>query len=193
MLIELIKKRTSVRQFDKRPIDGDILDQMLESGRLSPSGGNEQAWRFGVITDAALIDTIAEMAYNQKWIKSAPLLVVFCSQIVPLEDDGYFIQNSRFPRWEEAVKKMDPNLYASICLEEHQTKIPATQMSLVALEYGIYSTFISYFNVEEVARLLNLPQDIIPSEIVAFGYPLNPPKPRVKKDIHEIVFYNRFK
>jgi nitroreductase len=36
---------------------------MLEAARLSPSGGNEQPWAFGVITDCALIKQISKLAH----------------------------------------------------------------------------------------------------------------------------------
>ena len=35
-------------------------------GRLSPSGGNEQPWVFGVITEPELIAQIADIAYQNK-------------------------------------------------------------------------------------------------------------------------------
>jgi nitroreductase len=46
---------------------------MLEAARLSPSGGNEQPWMFGVITDRLLIKQISKLAHGQKWIASAPI------------------------------------------------------------------------------------------------------------------------
>ena len=75
-IVELLRVRSSVRQFQHRPVPAEILQEILEAGRLSPSGGNEQSWAFGVITDRDLIAQIAEIAYRQTWIARAPLLVV---------------------------------------------------------------------------------------------------------------------
>lgn len=74
-------------------------------------------------------------------------------------------------------------IYSYLNLEEHQTKIPGSHMIIAAVEKGIYSTWISYFDVEKVANLLRLPHNYTPSEIIAFGYPESEPKVRCKKSI----------
>ena len=61
MILELLRGRFSVRSFQKKPIAAGILQDMLEAGRLSPSGGNEQAWRFGLITNPSIIAQVAEV------------------------------------------------------------------------------------------------------------------------------------
>ncbi len=69
MLLDLLKKRYSCRSFLQKPIPEEVLRYMLECGRLSASGGNEQPWKFGVITDDVTIRQIAEAAsvhYNPK-------------------------------------------------------------------------------------------------------------------------------
>lgn len=65
MLLELLSNRCSVRNFKNKSISSDIVDLILEAGRLSPSGGDEQPWKFGVITDKELICQITELSYNQ--------------------------------------------------------------------------------------------------------------------------------
>ena len=56
MLLDLLRKRYSCRNFSDKPISKDIIDYMLECGRLSASGGNDQPWMFGVITDTNVIE-----------------------------------------------------------------------------------------------------------------------------------------
>lgn len=191
-VINLLNKRSSVRNFLNKDIPNDVLNIILDAGRLSPSGGNEQPWKFGVITNKELIHTISQLAYNQKWIATSPLLIVMCTEIVDDENGGRDIQKRRFPFIHDKIADMDKALYSSLNLEEHQTKIPGTHMMLAALEQGIYSTWISYFNVEKLQDLLELPQNIIPSEIIAFGYPKGKITKRSKKHIDNIVFYNHY-
>ena len=192
MILDLLKKRKSVRNFSDKKISKDIIGYILEAGRLSPSGGNEQPWKFGVITEKDLIEEISEIAYNQKWIKNAYMLIVLCTKIVDDQKGGRDIQKSRFLELENEIGRMDQELYSKLNQEEHQTKIPGTHMVLAALENGIGSTWISYFKVDEVTDLLELPEGYIPGEIIAFGYPENKTKTTSKKDIEEIVFYNKF-
>ncbi|RKD32464.1 nitroreductase family protein [Thermohalobacter berrensis] len=191
MLLDLLKKRCSVRKFLEKDIPKETINYILEAGRLSPSGGNEQPWKFGVITDKGLIKEISKLAYNQKWIETANLLIVLCTTIVSDERGGRDIQMARFPKLKNKIKEMDKELYSKLNQEEHQTKIPGTHMVLAALEHGIGSTWISYFKVDELSKLLNLPKNYIPSEIIAFGYPAKEMKPVKKKSIDEILFYNK--
>ena len=150
MLVDLLSKRSSVRHFSSREIPDEIVHSILEAGRMSPSGGNEQPWAFGVITDQKTIGRIADIAYGQKWIKSAPLLIVLVSKIVSDERGGRDIQKYRYPRWYAEIETMDKDLFSCLNLEEHQTKIPGTHMVLQALEYDLGSTWISYF--DEIGR-----------------------------------------
>ena len=186
----LLKTRASVRQFQPQPVPPGVLADILEAGRLSPSGGNEQPWRFGVITDPALIADLAQLAYRQTWMAQAPLLIVLCITPVSDEAGGRDIQAQRYPEQAAAIRQMEPALYWALNQEEHQTKIAGTHMLLAALEQGVGGCWVSRFDVRAVARRLNLPRNILPAEILALGYPARSPKPLRKKPLKEIVFYN---
>jgi len=56
-------------------------------------------------------------------------------------------------------------------------------MVLAALEHGIGSTWISYFKVKELAKLLNLPGGVNPTEMIAFRYPAGEMNPVSKKKV----------
>ncbi len=190
MIVELLRNRSSVRRFQDKPVPHDVLQRILEAGRLSPSGGNEQPWVFGVITDGELIARIAEIAYQQKWIAQAPLLIVLCAVGVDQLRGGRDIQRDRFPEYAEAIAQMDQDLYWALNQEEHQTKIAGTHMALAALEYGVGSCWISRFEVKRLATLLNLPKGYIPCEILVLGYAESKGETSTKKSLDEVAFYD---
>jgi nitroreductase len=192
MLLDLLRNRTSIRNFTVEDISMEVIKYILEAGRLSPSGGNEQSWKFGVIIDKDMIKKVSEIAYNQNWIESASFLIILCTCIVEKERGGRDIQKARFPKISETIESMNNEIYSCLNMEEHQTKIPGTHMVLAALEHGIASTWASYFNVDKMSMLLNLPKAYIASEILAFGYPANKKEPLKKKKLEEITFYNIF-
>ena len=192
MITELLRTRFSVRKFQDKTVPDDVIQDMLEAGRLSPSGGNEQPWAFGVITNRTLIARIVETACQQEWIAKAPLLIVLCTVGVEDERGGRDIQKDRFPEYTESIEKMDQGLYWALNQEEHQTKIAGTHMALAALEHGVGSCWVSWFNVKCLAKLLNLPKGYMPSEILVMGYPQEERKLTRKKELDEVVFYNTF-
>lgn len=128
-----------MRRYQDRPIPNEVLQDILEAGWLSPSGGNEQPWKFGVITDRGLIAQIAQIAHQQEWIAHSPLLIVLCTIPVPDERGGRDIQIQRFPEYARAIEELDQNLYWALNQEEHQTKIAGTHMTLAAQEHGVGS------------------------------------------------------
>ena len=193
MITSLLRQRVSVRKFQQRPVPEEVIQDMLEAARLSPSGGNEQPWMFGVITDRLLIKQISKLAHGQKWIASAPLLMVMCTVCVNDERGGRDIQKHRYPHFSWEISQMPQELYWALNQEEHQTKIPGTNMVLAALEHGLGSCWISRFNVKALAELLNLPCHCLPTEILAFGYPVFAQETRSKKSLEELVFRDMFK
>ncbi len=192
MIAELLKRRVSVRRFRNKPVPEDIVEEMLEAARLSPSGGNEQPWMFGVITDCSLIEQIAKIAHEQEWIARAPLIIVLCTICVEDARGGRDIQFHRYPKYAKEIDEIPQSLYWMLNQEEHQTKIPGTHMVLVALEHGVGSCWVSRFDVKRLAQLLNLPSHCLPSELLVFGYPEFEQEPRRKKSLEEIVFRNVF-
>ena len=189
MLIDLLRKRYSCRNFSEKTISKEIIEYILESGRLSASGGNEQPWKFGVITNKYLIDKISEAAsikYSQKWISKAPLVIVLCTQL--FNNLNIF---PRFPSKVDQIKLIDNELYNIINMEEHQTKIPGEHMVLAALEHGIYSTWISHLDCEMVGKLIGLNGYIV-SNVIVFGYPANIKDLKIKKALNDIIFTNHF-
>ena len=192
MLLDLLSKRFSCRAFSDRAIPDDIIRYIVECARLSPSGGNEQPWKFGIITDRALIDAIAKAAsgnFNQHWIATAPLLIVLCTQL--FEDTGSDVGMNRFPSYHEKLQRMDRALYARIHMEEHQAKIPGEHMVLAAMEHNVYSTWISSVDCEKVGELIGI-RDYLVSNVIAFGYPEKIRGQTPKKDIGSITFINHF-
>lgn len=74
--IQVIKNRRSVRKYKNDPIPDEILNKILESARLAPSGGNSQPWHFIVVKD-----------FNKKgmldissWAENAPVIIVGCTE-----------------------------------------------------------------------------------------------------------------
>jgi nitroreductase len=192
MLLDLLKKRYSCRDFSGKEIPNEIIRYILECGRLSASGGNEQPWKFGVITDKGIIQKIADAAsvnYCQQWIAKAPLIIVLCTQL--FEDMDETIGLNRFPSMKDKIRALDKSLYAVINMEEHQTKIPGEHMVIAALEHGIYSTWISSMDCEMVGEIIGVKGYHV-SNVIVFGYPEHLKEPTVKKDLQDITFTNHF-
>lgn len=57
---ECIKTRRSVRKFQDKPVPEDLLLKAVELATWAPNGGNQQAWRFCIVTNKELIQKIGD-------------------------------------------------------------------------------------------------------------------------------------
>ena len=80
-LLELIKKRRSIRSYLPDPIPDEHITKILEAGLYAPSGKNGQPWRFFVIKEVKTIRSIAKSTTYSKFARNAPVMVlVFAKQ-----------------------------------------------------------------------------------------------------------------
>lgn len=61
-LVKLIKSRRSIRFWDDKPVQEDLLVQAVEAATWAPNGANEQTWSFYIILDKDKIKAIADAA-----------------------------------------------------------------------------------------------------------------------------------
>ena len=67
-LVEIIKKRRSIRTFTAEPVPDEHLDLMLDAARNAPSAGNGQPWRFLVVRER---DNLARLlALLEPWLRA---------------------------------------------------------------------------------------------------------------------------
>ena len=62
----LIMNRRSVRNFKKTPVPEPLIRRVLEAGRFAPSAGNNQPWKFVVVTDPQFISQL-EVECHKVW------------------------------------------------------------------------------------------------------------------------------
>lgn len=73
---ELISTRESIRNYDPdRPVSKEILEKILDAGRLAPSACNNQPWKFLVISSAGMLEKV-RACYHREWFKQAPHVLV---------------------------------------------------------------------------------------------------------------------
>ncbi|NMM61139.1 nitroreductase [Clostridium sp. P21] len=78
---DVIKNRTSIKEFKNTIIDRDKVDRMINAAMMSPSWKNASDYKFIIVEDNAKKDIIASAVNNQtdeagKSIKEAPMVVV---------------------------------------------------------------------------------------------------------------------
>lgn len=168
-VLESIRLRRSIRAYDSRDIDEDILLRVLEAGRLSPSASNRQERRFIVIKDANTRKLLSDAARNQRFVAEAPVVIVACAvdteYIMPCGQLSYPID----------------------------TAIAVDHMTLQAVEEGLGTCWIGAFDEKKVKKILNIPDDVRVVALLPLGYPSAVPSPTSRKSLDEIVMWDKWK
>lgn len=71
--MEVVRNRRSIRKYKQDPVPDEILAEILEAGRLAPSGANRQPWHFLVVKG----ENRGAMGLPD-WAAEAPVILGVC-------------------------------------------------------------------------------------------------------------------
>jgi nitroreductase len=87
--LEVLKTRHSVRVYTGRPVGREVIEDIVDCGRLAASAINIQPWVFVVVTDPAARRKLAETTDHGRFIADAPVcVVVLCRETKYYLEDG---------------------------------------------------------------------------------------------------------
>jgi nitroreductase len=79
MLLPLLRRRRSIRQFQQRPVEADKVRLLMEALLRAPSSRGRNPWEFIVVEDPARLKKLARAkAHGSAFLDGAPLAVVLC-------------------------------------------------------------------------------------------------------------------
>lgn len=76
-MLDILRKRRSIRKYEDRPIEPGLVEQLKEAALRAPTGNNKREWRFVFVTDRDLLGQLAHA--KPQWgefLANAPLGVV---------------------------------------------------------------------------------------------------------------------
>ncbi len=188
--------RRSVRRYAYKPVDGVLLDRLLEAARWAPSPQNRQGWIFTVITDkdmigrlaaavrerwktvvkesdsAAVAEELSDYSSNFSWFESAPVLVVVSAR-----------------RPETFMKTLFKEDAWTVCGSAAAAAMAAQNLMLAAHSAGLGSCCITgaLAAAEDIGRLAGLNRKWSAVCIVTLGHPGEDPAPPPRKCIEEVI------
>jgi nitroreductase len=146
---ELIHRRESIRNYDPvRTVPKEILERILDAGRMAPSACNYQPWKFLLISSSELLEKV-KASYNRDWFKNAPHILVII---------GY-----RDQAWKRSYDG-----YNSI---ETDVAIAMTHIILAAENEEVGTCWIEAYDPVLLRKALNTEENQIIFGITPLGYP----------------------
>ena len=164
---EAIQKRYSCRSYKDTPVPEEKLKNILEAARLAPSAHNRQPYKFIVVKDKEKREKLAEAA-GQSFIAEAPIIVA-----------GVSLEPERIMSCEVPTYAVD----LGIAIEH---------IALQACAEGLGTCWIGAFSQQEAKKILEIPQKYKIVALMPIGYPADSAGPKDRKDLDELVSYEKF-
>ena len=165
---EVIQKRYSCRSYEDTPVPEEKLKSILEAARLAPSASNRQPYKFIIVKNKEKREKLAEAAAGQIFIGEAPIIIAGVS----LEPER--IMSCKVPAYAVDI---------AIAMEH---------MALQAFAEGLGTCWIGAFSQEEAKKVLEIPEEYKIVALMPFGYPADSPGPKDRKNLDELVSYEKY-
>ncbi len=166
-VIENIMTRTSVRRFSEKAVAKDTLDLLLRAGMAAPTAVNKQPWAYVAITERQILDSL-DAVHPHAHLAGASAAIVVCGDL------NRTLEGRSQEYWIQDCSASTENIL------------------LAAHAYGLGAVWCGVYPDDErisgVRRVLQLPENIIPLNVITIGYPAGENQPKDKWDPEKIHY-----
>lgn len=162
-LIDAIKNRRSIREFEKTDVSDELIGEILDAGRWAPSGSNNQPWRFVIVRKKEVLEDLAGQTDYGDIIKNAPVCI-----------SVFIDKNSMYDRTKDT-------LAIGACIQN---------MLLATHSLGLGSVWLGEIlkNREIVAEILKTPESYELMAVIAVGYPTKRERTSGRKPLEKLIY-----
>lgn len=161
-ILDLIKRRVSIRKYKADEVPEELLMKVLEAGRLAPSARNDQNWNFILLRDPKKKDELYEACGCQESVKTAPAAI-----IVWTKDNSPMLCG--MPRGT-----VDSSIALSF-------------MMLQAEELGLGMCWLGHFYADKVKEICGIPEGGIPVAVTPVGWPDEQPPKKPRRSMDDVL------
>ncbi len=203
---EVIQSARAMRRYKSDPIPEDVLVQLIEAAHLGPSGSNRQARHWVVVRDPEVKQQLADLnrrgvsmylknnreaanphvdqgrrerflaavEHQMNHLHEVPAIVIACADTVVKPADTFAVGSSAATEVWGAVQNL--------------------LLAARALGVGSVPTTLAFIGDQrdEAARVLNLPDHILPMVLVPLGWPTGNFGPIRRRPLDEVLHWDRY-
>jgi len=191
-LLNIFKERRSVRAYQSTPVPSEHIKKILDAARMAPTAGNQQPWKFLVIQNRTKLDELKKTC--------------IAKTLERLKTQGNLTEEECKRKEEKVTEYFEQCLSAPVyivVLVDTQSKYPtynrfdgplaAGYLMLAARALGYGTVFYTDSIPDEVTKeVLNIPDRFQRVCITPVGVPKEWPKTPSKKNLDEIIVYEKF-
>lgn len=135
MVLDLIRTKRAVREFTSQPVPEDIIQEILEAGRLAQSSKNDQPWHFVLIRQLETLRQLSQCGKYAGHLAGANFAVALVIEPGYDFDLGQAAAYMQLAAWERGVASCIASMW-----EPERAKailgIPADKQFDTAISFG---------------------------------------------------------
>lgn len=160
-MLDVILNHRSIRKYNSRPVEENILSEILAAGTRASTTGNMQVYSIIVTTEPEIKQKLWEAHFKQDMVLKAPVVLTFCADF------------HRFNIWCEqrgAVPGYDN--FLSFFTAAIDALLAAQNCALAAESHGLGICYLgtTTYNGDIICRALDLPDSVLPVTTIVAGY-----------------------
>ena len=196
---EAISSRRAIKKFDNTyKMTSEQVDSLMKLAILSPTSYNQQNWRFVTTTDDEIKKKISVAARNQAQPTDGALVILLCGNTNAWKEDPLRYWKNSTSEKQEYVKNALEKKYANSSENRRDEAMRSCGFAgqtimLAAKQTGLDSCPMVGFDYDQMAEIINLPDDHLIVLMIVVGKALEPAKERGGQlSLDEVVFKNNF-
>jgi nitroreductase len=182
-MLSILNQHRTIRKYTDKPIEPELLTQLLESACRASNTGNMQAYSVVVTTDPTIKARLSPAHFNQPMVMNAPAVLTFCADF------------NRFSKWCE-LRNAEPGYdnFQSFMASAIDALIVAQTFCIAAesADLGICYLGTTTYNAQEITAALKLPKLVVPVTTVTVGYPADMPDQTDRLPLASVVHHETY-
>ncbi len=182
--IDTLHKHRSIRKYTKETVPESIVTEILDAGIRASSSGNMNAYSIIVTRDENLRQQLYKPHMFQNMVLDAPILLTFCA-------DFY-----RMRKWLKISNAPDGfDNYMSFMVAAIDAVLVSQNVALAAESKGLGICYLgtTLANCDQIGKILELPETVVPVVGFTLGYPAEDPEPRDRLPLDGLVHHETYK
>lgn len=194
----VLEQRYATKKFDGKKIPDEKIERLKDYIQLAATSFGLQPFKVMIITNQETKDELFKESWNQTQINTCSHLLVFCAYTdVDARIDGYekMLKDSGVPEEKYSVYIGMMRNWAKGASQDNLKSWSQKQCYLGlanaingAKDLGFDSCPMEGFDKEAYAKILELPENLIPTVICPVGYADDIPKPKIRFKKEELFF-----
>ncbi len=186
----VLRRRKMIRSFEKKPVDPEVVNLLLENAIRAPSAGYSQGWAFMLFDTDEEVQRFWDINWPEReeettWptLYNAPVI------IVPMAHKQWYIDRYAEPDkgWTDKDENRWPTPFWIV-----DTSFAAMNILLTVVDQDLGALYFGIFDIPKFRDAFGVPDAYEPIGAIAIGHPAANDRPspslkRGRRSIDEVV------